>query len=46
VMLLRPEGLFPNSRRAVFPNSRRAAELHADVEEASDKDAAVGSPQA
>jgi branched-chain amino acid transport system permease protein len=38
VMLLRPEGL--------FPNSRRAAELHADVEEASDKDAAVGSPQA
>jgi branched-chain amino acid transport system permease protein len=38
VMLLRPEGL--------FPSSRRAAELHAEAEEASDTDAAVGSPQA
>lgn len=38
VMLLRPEGL--------FPSSRRAAELHVDVEEVSDNDAAVGSPPA
>jgi branched-chain amino acid transport system permease protein len=35
VMLLRPEGL--------FPSSRRAAELHTDVESATD---AVGSPPA
>jgi branched-chain amino acid transport system permease protein len=38
VMLLRPEGL--------FPSSRRAAELHADVEEAGGQDVAPGSPQA
>jgi branched-chain amino acid transport system permease protein len=38
VMVLRPEGL--------FPSSRRAAELHGDGEEAGDTDAAFGSQTA